>query len=273
MIKLSISTLGCPDWTLSEILNNVSSYGYDAIELRGIGEDLDLWNAWAFSNPANIAQTRVDFANAGLDICAIDSSASLAAGDAVGRRAQIEHGKRTIELAVMLNVPFVRVFGGNRNEDLSPEDANSVVVAALQELGEYAADSGGDVTVVLETHDAYSTGASVAKVLKQVASPDVAALWDLHHPYRQGETPEETYAALKTLVRMTHVKDSKPGGTYCLLGEGDIPVKSMLALLKHGHYDGYLSLEWEKRWLPDLLPPEIAFPQYVHKLRQYLSEV
>ena len=131
---------------------------------------------------------------------------------------------------------------------------------------------GGGVDVVLETHDAFSTGAQVVEALSQAAHPRVAALWDLHHPYRQGEAAADTYKLLKPYTRLTHVKDSKPNETYCLLGEGDIPIREMVTLLKQGGYDGYLSLEWEKRWIPALADPEIVFPQYAAKLREYLAD-
>ena len=58
---------------------------------------------------------------------------------------------------------------------------------------------------------------------------------------------------------------------YSLLGEGDIPTFPMLDLILEGGYTGPLSLEWEKRWKPDIADPEIAFPQYANGLRAYLS--
>ena len=106
----------------------------------------------------------------------------------------------------------------------------------------------------------------MAEALRLAPHPRVGALWDLHHPYRQGESPEQTWDVLGPFVLQTHVKDSVPGGTYCLLGDGDIPIKPMLALLVQGGYDGWVNLEWEKRWIPvsarsrSRLPPVRADP-------------
>ena len=44
----------------------------------------------------------------------------------------------------------------------------------------------------------------------------------------------------------------------------------MLDLLAAGGYDGYAILESEKRWIPDVAEPEVAFPQYVRKMREWL---
>jgi hypothetical protein len=35
----------------------------------------------------------------------------------------------------------------------------------------------------------------------------------------------------------------------------------------------WLSLEWEKRWHPDIAEPEVAFPQYAALLREYLRNL
>ena len=270
-MKLGVSTLGCPDWTLDEILTRVPGYGYEGIELRGLGPDLDLTKAPAFTASA-IEGTVRRFADAGLAVCGVDTSCSFTDPDASARERALEEGRRAVDLAAALGAPTVRVFGGGIADEVGRPDAVKRVASALVELGEYA-ESVGTVLVVLETHDAFSTGAQAADVLRQAAHPRVRALWDLHHPFRQGEAPAETFDALGPYVEQAHVKDSKPGGTYCLLGEGDIPILPMLRLLKSGGYDGWINLEWEKRWIPALADPSVAFPQYAALLREYLDRL
>ena len=267
-MKLGVTTLGCPTWTLDEILARLPGWGYDGVELRGLGPDLDLTQSPHFATPAAIQKSRGLFANAGLELCALDTSCTLSEADPASRAQQLDDGRRGIDLAAALGIPFVRVFGGGDGQDRV--EAARRVADALDTLGDYAA-SAGSVAVTLETHDAFSTGRQAAEALVQVTSPAAGALWDLHHPYRQGESPAETFAALAPYLRTTHVKDSLPGGTYCLLGDGDVPIPEMLGLLAGGGYDGWITLEWEKRWIPALLDPDIAFPQYAAKLREYLA--
>jgi fatty-acyl-CoA synthase len=57
------------------------------------------------------------------------------------------------------------------------------------------------------------------------------------------------------------------------LGEGDVPVREMLALLIGGGYDGWVSVEWEKRWHPELGEPEVALPQHLWLLRNWAAEL
>ena len=271
-MKLGVTTLGCPSWTLDEILTRLPGYGFEGVELRGLGPDLDMTKAPAFSTPNAITQTRQAFFDAGLAICGLDTSCSFADPAPAVTARNLDEGRRAIDLADALNAPTIRVFGGNIATDSDRPEAAQRVASALLTLGEYAAQTVG-VSVVLETHDAFSTGKQAAEALQQALHPRVGVLWDLHHPYRQGESPEETFAALRPYVKQTHVKDSQPGGTYCLLGKGDVPILQMLRLLKGGGYDGWINLEWEKRWIPALADPEVAFPQYAARLRQYLAEL
>jgi len=274
-MKLGVSTLGCPDWTLDEILTRLPGYGYEGVELRGLGPDLDLTQSPAFA-PSVIEETRRRFADAGLAVCGVDTSCAFAAPDPTARVRHLEEGRRAIDLAAALGAPTIRVFGGEVGGEVGSEAEHSEAVkrvaSALTELGDHAAQTGA-VRVVLETHDAFSTGVQVAEVLSLADHSYVRALWDLHHPFRHGEALVETFAALGPYLEQTHVKDSKPGGSYCLLGDGDIPILEMLRLLKGGGYDGWLNLEWEKRWIPALPDPAVAFPQDAARLREYLDEL
>ena len=271
-MKLGVSTLGCPDWTLDEILTRLPGFGYEGVELRGLGPDLDLTQSPSFAASA-IEETRRRFADAGLTICGVDTSCAFSDPDKAIRESSRWDAEEAIILAHSLGAPTVRVFGGGIAKGVNRADTIGYLVENLAALGEFVTSAGGDVDIVLETHDAFSTGSQVAEVLRQVNHPRVRALWDLHHPFRQGEAPAETFDALGPYVEQAHVKDSKPDGTYCLLGEGDIPVLAMLRLLKSGGYDGWINLEWEKRWIPALADPAVAFPQYAARLREYFDDL
>ena len=39
-MKLGFSTLGCPDWTFDQVLDNARDMGYQAIEVRGIDGEM-----------------------------------------------------------------------------------------------------------------------------------------------------------------------------------------------------------------------------------------
>ena len=262
-MKLAFSTLGCPEWSLDQILITARESGYEGVEWRGYQAEMDLPKAPIFTAEAR-RETRQRFQDAGIEFACLGSSVRLAdPAPEVRARAKaafIEYA----ELARFLGCSLVRVFGGNLPSGTDRAAALPSMAAFLQELGEIAAAN--DVSVVLETHDDFSTGVQVAELLRQTDHPAVGALWDLHHPYREGEAPETTVQVLAPFLRHAHVKDSRDG-RYCMMGEGDVPLARMIDLLRERGYDGWVSLEWEKRWHPEIAPPEEVFPQYARALR------
>jgi fatty-acyl-CoA synthase len=127
-----------------------------------------------------------------------------------------------------------------------------------------------DVTVALETHDHFASALRTADLVGRVGHPRFAAIWDVHHPTRVGESPEQVADALGPAIRLVHVKDARRHGDQwelVPLGEGDVPVGGCLDVLCSSGYDGWLTVEWEKRWHPELAEPELALPRELAALR------
>jgi sugar phosphate isomerase/epimerase len=266
-MKLAFSTLGCPAWNLDQILAAARESGYDGVEWRGYQEEMELPRASIFTGESR-RETRQRFADAGLQFACMSSSVRLSDPTPEAQRREREAFTAYAALAADLDCGMVRVFGGNLPSGTTREGALPGMAEFLRHLGEIAAQHG--VTLVLETHDAFSTGKHVAELLRVADHPAVGALWDLHHPYREGEPPETTMQLLAPYLRHTHVKDSRDG-RYTLMGEGDVPLAQMLSLLREHGYNDWISVEWEKRWHSDIADPEIVMPQYAKRLRELLT--
>ena len=205
--------------------------------------------------------TRRTLARTQVPLVSLDTSIELA-------RPFARDLEAALELAAEWGVPTVRVFGGSAG---SPDD---IALRLDKELGR-AEELG--VTVLLETHDAFASAALVADVLRRVDSSSFAALWDVHHPYRVGESPEDVVRALGSRIRLVHIKDARRrrGDDWQLvpLGEGEVPVRESLAALRAVGYDGWLTVEWEKRWHPELAEPEDALPRELETLVRWRSDL
>ena len=66
-MKLSFSTLGCPRWTLKEIVATAKDLGFGGVEIRGIGDKINALEIPEFSD-AEIEQTKEKIAQTGLVI-------------------------------------------------------------------------------------------------------------------------------------------------------------------------------------------------------------
>ncbi len=264
-MKLGFSTLGCADWELDQIIEAARANGYDGVELRHYQGSLDLPKALA-DLPGGPAEFRRRFEEAGLELCCVDTSLSLSSPE-----SSADDATAMLDLARDLGAPYIRVFGGGVPEGESRADCLTRAADELSDLGRLAAERG--VRALLETHDAFSTGAQVAELLGAVNEEGTGALWDLHHPVRMGEPVEETARLLAGRTYHTHVKDSREGSGYTLLGDGDIPLAELVSSLQQVAYNGYLCLEWERAWHPELAAPEVAFPQAAEYLRDLLARL
>lgn len=261
---LSFSTLGCPKWTWSEILDFASRKGYAAIEIRGILGEMDLVKCPEFSSREKITTARKQAEDKKVRIMGLGSSANLHHQDAELWKKDLESAKRFIELSHHLNCPYVRVFPNRLPKD---EDRNATIERIserLLSLGQFA--KGSNVTVLMETHGDVVETPVLKQIMKSAAHPNTGLLWDVFNMWSvTKEPPSKVYPEIKEYIRHTHLKDGKMIDgkmQYVLFGRGECPVFEAIDLLNKGGYKGYYGFEWEKVWHPDIEEPEIAIPDY-----------
>jgi sugar phosphate isomerase/epimerase len=276
-LPIAFSTLGCPAWPLTRILDFAGQHGFAAVELRGLEGNLDLPSHPAFSAP-RMAQSKRDIAAHGLKIACVSSSASMNEADPGKRAKVLEEARSSIDLAAALEAPYIRVFGNSSDSEkhlVPDQQLKARVASGLRELGEYAGTR--HVTVLLESHDDFTSSAVLEDVFHQANSEHVGLLWDAYHTYTAGnEDPESTVKKLGRWIHHTHLKDATGSGTdrhYVLTGQGNIPIKRQIAALHSLGYTGYYCFEWEKLWHPDLQDPDIAFADYARVMSGYLREI
>jgi len=272
-MKLAFSSLACPEWTIEEAVAAAVRYGYAAIEWRlADGQTIEP------DVPAYVrTRLREVPAALGIEVACLDTSCKVVQGSTQERAAVLDAGRRMIDLAAEIAAPCLRVFGGALPADTTRPHIFPPTVEVLHTLGTYATACG--ITIVLETHDAWTSSEDVLALIQAVDLPAVRVLWDVHHTYRAGETPAFTLARLGQVLAFVHLKDSRSATgrlgewNYCLLNEGSMPLREICALLKRAGYDGYLSLEWEKKWHPSIAGPEVALPQALPYLRSFWQQV
>ena len=258
-MKLAYSSLACPGWTVEEAADAVSGYGYDGIEWRlADGEPITP------QTPVPVLERVLAATQSrGLRVPALDSSCRLVQADAAGRSATLREGEFMVDLAVDLGAPVVRVFGGPLPAGKTALDELAPAAEVLSGIARYAASRG--IRILLETHDpAWSRSANAVALIEAAGEPNVGILYDVLHPCRMGEEPEQTVATLGRQVELVHMKDGRrpedgsESWPLCALGEGDVPLERTLVALRAVGYDSWYTFEWEKRWHPELAEPERA---------------
>lgn len=279
-MRLSTTTLGCPDWELPTVLERVCEYGFEGIDFRGLRKELKLWLLPEFSG--GLTDTAARIRDHGLTVTCVSSGIHLSDTRPESVVAHDEELVRSAEICRALGCRQIRVFGGSLRlaggavESDRPRVIDLVAerVSALAER----ARSIAPVDLLIETHDAWTSSAHMLAILQRAARDDVACCWDVKHTYWTGrETPETTWLRLGGWVRNTHWKDVRrcrgsagelgrdpgSGERLCLTGEGIVPLADCYDLLASSDYDGWYTLEWEKHWHPQIEEPEVAFPRFV----------
>jgi sugar phosphate isomerase/epimerase len=265
--RIAFSTLAFPDASLAAAVSMGRDWGYGGVELRLVdGELID--PAMPAAARATVRRTA---AAAGLPIVAVDSSIRLTGTDPGPEL------RRFLELASDWESPLVRVFGGPLAAEHPARRSQLESAARVLQAAVPAAERLG-VAIGVETHDAFSASSTLAALLELVPSEWAGAVWDSHHPHRMGERPADVQANLGGRVLLAQVKDARrapereDGWQLVLLGDGEVPVREMLGLLAGARYPGWVSVEWEKRWHPEIEEPEVALPQHHRVLESWLRD-
>lgn len=266
-MKLSFSTLACPDFSWSEIYSMAKDFGLDGIEIRGLGDEISAIHAIPFTD-SKLSSTVAKLKELNLSISCLSSGCALKFKEK--EEENIAELKQYIRLAQKLSTPFIRILGDLEPQPLGEVD-DAYIVNFLKKLAPDAIAAG--VTLLVESNGVYSDTQRLRRLLDAVNSTGVSALWDINHPYRfMDESPEKTVDNLGDYIKYVHVKDSVvENGTikYKLFGEGDMPLNEVFDALRSIKYDGYVSLEWVKRWSNELCDAGIVVPQFANYMARY----
>jgi sugar phosphate isomerase/epimerase len=272
-LKLSFSTLGCPDWSFDKIIDFARDNQYSGIEVRGILRQMDLTLVPEFSNSEAITATLKKMNDRGLKFVDLGSSCALHFPKGEERTKNLDEGKRFIDLAAKLNCPYIRVFPNQIPKDRDRQETLNLIIDGLKELGAYASNT--QVTVLLESHGELIYKKDLLFVMEGAANPHVGLVWDVCNMWIvTKEPPEEVYASLKPYIHHTHIKDLKIENgkeEYVLLGTGIVPIFQAIDLLYKNNYPGYYSFEWEKLWHPEIPDPQIALADYPLAIKKHFG--
>ena len=239
MRRRAFSTLGMSEASLTDVVALAAETGWTGLEVGS-----------AADRPVNISLSAAQRTDARAILAAVDRvclATYVRVADPATTDADVLARLRAeAVLARDLGFPAVRVFPGGADDD--------TLVRRLRAAAAVARDTGVDIW--LETHDSHPTGLAAARVLDVVDDARVGAIWDVAHPWVAGEPVSTTLALLAPWLRHVQVKDVAGRGDPrpVLPGHGGIPIEEILLQLDARAYDGYLSLEWERRWFPELPP-------------------
>ncbi len=253
-MNLSFSTRGWQQCSWEENIDTALTMRFGGIELYNIFDDAELTGRSGPLHKYNTAATVRDLREKQLQIPCLDTSCDISVPGAAQSIPDM--------MAVAHNVqcPYVAV--------TAQRDDDAEIYGQLQQLLDAARER--QVTLLIKTKGIYADTARLRRVMDDFACDELAALWDMHHPYRDfGESADTTIKNLGAYVRHVHLHDSDDAETYNIIGEGTLPVAEMMRALGSIDYDGFISIEWKPEWMEDLQSREIIFPHFVNYMNRF----
>lgn len=294
-MKIAGHTMGTPEYTVTEAIALFQKIGADGAEIvvqdgyqSGIPCDCD---------EKILAEIKQCAKEHSIEICCLTPYNSYFNSlDEEKRQAEIEGIRKVIDACHYLGAHYIRIYGGNlaAGDTERLEERRNKLIESLRYLGDLAQEK--EVTLLVENH--FNTMAvsahDSAELIRDVDHPAVRILYDQANlTFTENEGYEEAIACQQQYVSYLHVKDLvfKEGVSFSssevshpdesernvytrIVGEGTIEWPEILKRIREQGYDGWLSLEYERRWHPDDIPDaSIGMKQSISYLRKLLLQL
>jgi sugar phosphate isomerase/epimerase len=237
-------------WTLSGFVDEISD---DFTEQCKVASDLGLRyvevrTAWGTNildlDDGQLDTLRETLAEYGLKVSSI--------GSPIGKISiddefppHLERMQHALEVAKMLEAPYIRLFSFFIPEGTDPDSRRGEVLSRMNALAEAAADF--DVILAHENEkDIYGDiPRRCLDIVTSVSSPKLQLAWDPANFVQVGVRPfTEGYAMLRPHVSTIQIKDALlADGTVVVAGAGDGEVVETIRALRADGFDGFFSLE------------------------------
>lgn len=294
-MKLAGHTMSTPEFDVFEALRFFKKLGLDGAEIvvqtgyeSGIPYEAD---------DAFVQSVRDEADSLGIAVAATTPYLNLYNNlDEAVRQNEVAMLKRVIDMTRILGGESVRIYGGAfKDEETDPTGQKlAQLVKSLRECGDYAAQFG--IHLSIENH--FGTMATTAhrtmEVIDAIHHPNVGILYDQANlAFFPAEEYEEAIELQKDHIFYVHVKDlvyrgGKPQKfrsdsvshiseeirtVYSKFpGDGVLDWPAILRKLRDVGYDGWLSLEYERRWGKQDLPVATqGLPVCAERLRQWMA--
>ena len=264
-MKLSFSTKGWHNASWEDFLTAAADLGFAGIEIHNLyapalakrGAPADAQAGAAAYRALYDRRLEVPCINATIDLC-----------DRARQEALFAEIRACIEAARRLHAPFVRLHTVKEGAGFDEALVREALAAALPSA------EAAEVVLLIETVGAYADTARLRALLDDYAGDFLAALWNFHFPFRlHGESAQTSVTNLGAYIRHVHVRDSLAEAdgslTFQLIGEGELPIDSLMQALESVNYDDYVSLEWDPVWMDDLDDMTVIFAHFAGFMSRY----
>jgi sugar phosphate isomerase/epimerase len=259
-MKVGFSTVACPEWTLSKVARVAEASGFGAVELRTFGDG----SRQSACDPmlSDAGKIRGLFSAAGCEIGCIATGIAFddpVTPPVIGRvisdaEWMVRDCKAAIDLAASLECPYVRVFGFEIMATERRASAMERILDRLYKSLDHCRHTG--VKLVIENGGSFLTGASLREIINTLNHPLLYAAYSPAVATLGDESFANGFDVLGERLAIVKLRDFK-NGKPCSLGSGEMPTRAAVAELAARKFNGLVSYELDRAWLPTDFGPEL----------------
>ncbi len=255
-MKLAFSTRYMPEMTLSGYLSLASEQKFGAVEIYDINKSCFDGERASFKG-AGVFSTKRKLLNTGIAISQIDLPFDIS--DSENYEENIRRAQEIIAAASDVNVDFVKAYAGT-DSAVAEKFINEILPSAKKE----------NVVILIETDGIYSSSTALCELLDRTASDNIAACWNMYATFfKAKEDAESTIKNLGAYVKSVKICDGDENAAPVLIGEGRLPVLEMINALRSVNFGGYVCLEWNTAWLPEIDDFEVILTFFESHMNSY----
>ena len=253
--------------TQLDTVRAAAELGFDGIEFTDLTPNKDEKPTWE-QQMEYAKELRKAADECGIEIVAYTIGASLYQGSAEKDEAEVERLKKQVDVAAVLGAKLMRhdVCSAEKREDRTIGFFNMLptIAANARKVTEYAQTKG--IRTCSENHGYVAQDSDrVEALFNAVNHPNYGLLVDVGNFACADEPSVHAVSRVAPYAIHVHAKDFRvypfgtevPAGVRCFksrqcnqlcgvsVGEGDIPVRQCIAILKRAKYEGYFSIEYE----------------------------
>jgi sugar phosphate isomerase/epimerase len=260
-MRIALSTVACPQWSLEKIVAFADEAGYEGIEHRTFGHG----STGLVYDPCLVGPQKVRRLLGAHGLESASLATSIRYDDPVfppviGRvltdfEASVKQTKSMVRVAASIECPNVRVFAFELPKGESRASGLRRIEERLRLALTTARHTG--VRLVLENGGSFPLASDLAEIIDRIGNPLLRASYNPIAAIIAGEDPVEgvrTLGRSLAVVKLKDFKDTSP----CPIGEGGASSEAMVRELIARGFDGWGVIEWDRMWLDDLADPEDA---------------
>lgn len=292
-MKIAGHTMGTPEYTVPQAIKLFREIGADGAEI--VVQDGYRSGIPCECNKETLSEIKCCAEENSIEIaCLTPYNSHFNSLDETLRQYEIADIRKVITYCDYLGARYIRLYGGNlaAGDRTDLEERRENLIKSLQYMGDLAAEK--NVMLIVENH--FNTMAVSAKdsaaLIRDVAHPAVRILYDQANlTFTGNEGYKEAVSLQQQYVEYLHVKDLifKEGKSFVssdvshpdesernvrtrIVGEGILEWPEIIKMVKKCGYDGWLSLEYERRWHPDDIPDaSVGMKKSIEYLRKIIT--